>query len=222
MCAENNLHDPEYIPVSDVGPPHARVFTIRCVVSNFTEDGVGTTKKQAKHDAAKKMVDKINNLIADKQLEDLDRGTITQSSENNEDIRLGEIAKSKYCILRKFTPKKVNLGIKIADYHTVTRDNLDDDARCKIVEELCNLIPNDLKHITEEVIIEKLSKFENLLAEANITLILHDVQCIEGYTKAIKLDTCPPILQVGVGKTELEAVFKVLSCMINTLKSFWS
>ncbi|KAG7203463.1 hypothetical protein KM043_013525 [Ampulex compressa] len=65
VCCENNLQEPEYIPISDVGPPHARVFTIQCVVATFKEEGIATTKKQAKHDAAKKMLDRINDLVVD-------------------------------------------------------------------------------------------------------------------------------------------------------------
>ncbi|XP_011705832.1 PREDICTED: RISC-loading complex subunit TARBP2-like [Wasmannia auropunctata] len=37
LCAENNLKEPEYTPIRDVGPPHARIFTIRCKVSNFED-----------------------------------------------------------------------------------------------------------------------------------------------------------------------------------------
>ncbi|XP_032690211.1 interferon-inducible double-stranded RNA-dependent protein kinase activator A homolog B-like isoform X2 [Odontomachus brunneus] len=219
LCAENNLQEPEYIPVSDVGPPHARVFTIRCVVSNFTEDGVGTTKKQAKHVAAKKMVDKINNLIMDK-LKNFSIDNF-QGSESDEDIKLSnEIVKSKYCKLRKFTaPRKINLGVKLAEYHTIMRDNIDTDLRCKILEELRNLIPNNLK-LTDEVIIEKFSKLEDLLSEVNIAIIMQDVQFSESdsCSKVLQLDTCPPITQIGIGKTELEAAFKALSYMISTLK----
>lgn len=218
------MQDPEYYPVSDVGPPHARVFTIRCVVSNFTEDGVGTTKKQAKHDAAKKMVERINNIIPDK-LNNMKLETDFQSDDNNDVELKNEIAKSKYCALRKFnTSRKINLGIKLAEYHTITRDNLDVDLRCKILEELSSLIPSDLKQITDKLIIEKMSKLESLLSEVNIAIILHDApQLVDlNFSKIIQLDTCPPITQIGIGKTETEAAFKALSYMISTLKLIWS
>ncbi|XP_025154807.1 interferon-inducible double-stranded RNA-dependent protein kinase activator A homolog B isoform X2 [Harpegnathos saltator] len=220
LCAENNLQEPEYVPVSDVGPPHARVFTIRCVVSNFSEDGVGTTKKQAKHDAAKKMVDKINSLVNGK----LKSLSIENDPENNKDFELSsEFAKSKYCILKKLT-RKTNLGIRLTEYHTVTRDNLDTDLRHKILEELCNLIPSDFSQVTDELLLEKLSKLGNLLSEVNIALILQDARFIDtrNYTKIMQLDTCPPIIQIGIGKTEAEATFKALSYMISTLKLLWS
>lgn len=225
LCAENNLQEPEYVPVSDVGPPHARVFTIRCVVSNFTEDGVGTTKKQAKHEAAKKMVDKINNLIMDK-LQNLNVEGNMQGGEADENIKLtNEIVKSKYCTLKKFSAsRKVNLGVKLGDYHTIIRDNIDISLRCKMIEELCNLIPSNLKSITDEIIIDKFSKLENLLSEANIAIIMQDVQFTDSnnYSKVIQLDTCPPLTQIGIGRTEAEAAFKALSYMISTLKLLFS
>ncbi|XP_014471218.1 PREDICTED: RISC-loading complex subunit TARBP2-like isoform X2 [Dinoponera quadriceps] len=219
LCAENNLQEPEYFPVSDLGPPHARVFTIRCVVSNFTETGVGKTKKQAKHDAAKKMADRINNIIMDK-LKDI---SMESSSQNNDrpDKKLNEIAESKYCVVRKLiSSRKINLGVKLTEYHTIMRDNLDADLRCKILEELHNLIPDHLTLITDELITKKLSELQNLLSEANISFILQDLQLTDSNESSmmIQLDTCPPITQIGIGKTEAEAIFKALSHIISTLK----
>lgn len=215
------MQEPEYKPVSDVGPPHARVFTIRCVVSNFTEDGVGTTKKQAKHDAAKKMVERINSIIMNK----LKVLNLESNSQNNdEDIKLmNKIAKSKYCALSKFTQKKVNLGVKLTEYHTITRDSMDADICCKILEELCNLIPSNSQQITDELVVEKLSKLESLLAEANISMILQDAQLeSNNYSTILQLDTCPPITQIGMGKSEADAAFKAMSYMISTLKLLWT
>lgn len=54
LCLHHHLVYPEYILIGNIGPSHIGTFTIRCKVLNFEEDGQGYTKKQAKHDAAKK------------------------------------------------------------------------------------------------------------------------------------------------------------------------
>lgn len=39
LCIINNLPPPEYIPVREEGPPHARIFTYECLVSTRSETG---------------------------------------------------------------------------------------------------------------------------------------------------------------------------------------
>lgn len=49
FCCDNQLQDPKYELVLDVGPPHFKQFTIRCTVSSFSFEATARTKKQAKH-----------------------------------------------------------------------------------------------------------------------------------------------------------------------------
>lgn len=111
VCVENKLNEPEYVLISDIGPPHAKIFTIQCIVATFKEVGVAKTKKQAKQDAAKKMLHKITDLVADIKDKDL------CSLEINEKKRKIEQANILKSYISLSTAKKVNLGFKLSDYH---------------------------------------------------------------------------------------------------------
>lgn len=54
------------MPVYDLGnvegQPHQRSFTIKCRVGTVLVNGAGTSKKDAKRDAATKMLDELNNM----------------------------------------------------------------------------------------------------------------------------------------------------------------
>lgn len=58
LCEENNIPQPEFVEISDVGPPHFRQFTYDCVVNSVRTRATATTKKQAKQLAAKEMLEK--------------------------------------------------------------------------------------------------------------------------------------------------------------------
>nr|WDW26283.1 R2D2 [Amrasca biguttula biguttula] len=66
VCSFNKLPEAEYTPVSEEGPPHARIFKMQVNVSSVSEVAVARTKKQAKHLAAQQMIDKIMSILGDK------------------------------------------------------------------------------------------------------------------------------------------------------------
>lgn len=39
LCILNNMPMPEYIPLKEEGPPHARMFTFQCRLSSIVETG---------------------------------------------------------------------------------------------------------------------------------------------------------------------------------------
>lgn len=222
LCAENNLGEPEYILISDVGPPHAKVFTIRCAVCNFTEVGTGTTKKQAKHEAAKKMIDKISDLMTEFNGSRVEENYPNINS--TEIVLANKAASIKYTALSKtLITKKSNLGIKLSKYHTILKDSIDIDIRHKVVEELHDIISQKLNEIiTDEVIIKKISKFEEVLSEIDVTLSIKDVEIDITdpqipFLRVLQLDTYPVITQIGIGKTEKEAICQALVQTIKTL-----
>ncbi|KYQ51235.1 hypothetical protein ALC60_09700 [Trachymyrmex zeteki] len=222
LCAENNLQEPEYILIRDIGPPHAKVFTIRCKMSNFEEDGIATTKKQAKHDAAKRMVDRIKSLMnnlkdffKEKNKEDSPNSSITsidmETMNKNVEERYRTLIKSR----------KINLGLKLADYHSYWRDSLETDKRNKILMELESIFPNetiDNEYITEDIITEKISQLETALSEIDITIDVNDVTSDKYYIKSIQLNTCPLVTQFGMGGNKLEASWDALSRIMKSIK----
>ncbi|XP_071575960.1 RISC-loading complex subunit TARBP2 [Temnothorax nylanderi] len=224
LCADNQLQEPEYILIRDIGPPHARIFTIRCKVSSFEEDGIATTKKQAKHDAAKRMVDRIkcvvnnsNDFHKEKSEEDSSNSSITTIDTE----LMNKNAEERYRALAK-TARKINLGIKLAEYHIKWRDSLEEDKRNKILEQLESIFPNEFfgnEFITNESITEKISELASVLSEVDVTINTKDIISESHYfMKAIELNTCPLLMQIGMGRNEVEASWKALSQVIKSLK----
>lgn len=82
-----------------MGPPHARVFTIRCKVCSFEEDGRATTKRQAKYEAAKKMVFKIRALMTNSN--DYDKEEDKDDSLNSFIKTHGSVSPSNNYLLQK-------------------------------------------------------------------------------------------------------------------------
>lgn len=219
LCAENNLQEPEYILIKDSGPPHARVFTIRCTVSSFVEEGVASTKKQAKHDAAGKMVKRIKGLVNQLNSIEDEEGSLNSSASNTE--IMNKNAKECYYSLTK-SMKKINLGIRLAEYHIKWRDSLEIDKRNKVLEELEELHSMYLDEIFQdkfiEIIQEKLSRLETILSDINVTINTKEISADNNYyLKTIELNTCPNLTQIGVGKTEQEADWNALTKMIEFL-----
>lgn len=58
LCEENNIPQPQFIEISDVGPPHCRQFTYDCIVASVRTRAIASTKKQAKQLAAKDMLER--------------------------------------------------------------------------------------------------------------------------------------------------------------------
>lgn len=225
LCAENNLKEPEYTPIRDVGPPHARIFTIRCKVSNFEEDGIATTKKQAKHYAAKAMIDRIRGLMnnsndsyKEKNGEEYSPNSSCNSTIDTE--TLNRNAEERYRALVR--TKKVNLGSKLSEYHTIWKDSLEADKRNNILEQLeCNF-PNeflDNEPTTYDTVIENVSELKRILLEIDVMVQMKDIIADNCYVmKAIELNTCPFLTQIGIGRNDVEASWKALSLLINSVK----
>lgn len=225
LCAENNLLEPEYFLTKDSGPPHARIFTIQCKVSSFVEEGVASTKKQAKHEAARRMVERIKGLVNEvNNIEDKEECLNSSTATDQIEI-MNRNAEECYHTLTKST-RKINLGIKLSEYHTKWRDSLEVDKRNKILEELhsihFNKIYNDADQFNE-LITETLSRLETILSEINIIVKTTDIIADENnFIKTIELNTCPILSQIGMGETKLEAFWNALSQMIECLKLFLS
>ncbi|XP_070566876.1 interferon-inducible double-stranded RNA-dependent protein kinase activator A homolog isoform X2 [Ptychodera flava] len=59
---------PDYILLSECGPPHSREFIIACRVHSFQEQGKGRSKKIAKRAAAWAMLQRIKDLPPDAEI----------------------------------------------------------------------------------------------------------------------------------------------------------
>ncbi|XP_015225997.1 PREDICTED: interferon-inducible double-stranded RNA-dependent protein kinase activator A [Cyprinodon variegatus] len=68
LALQKRWRVPEYIILTEMGPPHRKEFTIICRLESLTEQGVGSTKKAAKKEAAEKMLAKIQSLSGSSEI----------------------------------------------------------------------------------------------------------------------------------------------------------
>ena len=219
MWVENNLQDPKYQQISDVGPPHAKIFTIECEVATLKEIGVAKTKKQAKQEAAKKMLDKLTDLVPDlndNNIFDKKKQNIDQEMENS-----NKIAKAQYTKLSKLpTAKKINLGIKLSEYHIQFKSQYDDETRKEIIERILSIIPSNQSHVSEECIEYLIKKFEDILIDIGLDFTSLCIPSSENIIIAMRINTSPSIVELALGETESETKLRALQKMIDTIVVF--
>jgi len=123
LCMMNDIQVPEYTVTGDEGPPHAKQFTIMCQVSKLKESAVARTKKQAKQQAAFKMLNTLRTSLADVlTFTGNDKGDAV-SEKNEVGDPYAEIAVSKYKELGTIAgnTRKVIIGQKISEYHLMQK-----------------------------------------------------------------------------------------------------
>nr|XP_034191620.1 RISC-loading complex subunit TARBP2-like isoform X1 [Osmia lignaria] len=214
LCVENNLQEPQYTQISDVGPPHAKIFTIQCGVSTFKEVGVARTKKQAKQEAAKKMLEKISDLVS--SIEDDINDTTNEDKSN-------ALAKANYLLLSRLpSSKKVNLGIKIAEYHTKLKSSFTSTVCDDLIQTLESLIPEDYNDVSEEFVEDLLSKFSDFLLTLNLQIEVKTMKSNvpDKHVVIMKIDSSPPISQVSCENTMTQARFTAIQELINIMIFF--
>ncbi|XP_061932018.1 interferon-inducible double-stranded RNA-dependent protein kinase activator A homolog [Apis cerana] len=217
LCVENNLQDPKYQQISDVGPPHAKIFTIECEVATLKEIGIAKTKKQAKQEAAKKMLDKLSDLVPDlNNISDKKKQNIDQEMENS-----NKIAKAQYTKLSKLpAAKKVNLGVKLSEYHIQFKSQYDDETRKEIIERILSVIPSNQNHVSEECIEHLIKKFEDILIDIGLDFTSLCIPSSENIIVAMRINTCPSIVELALGETKSETKLRALQKMIDTTVVF--
>jgi len=172
------------------------------------------------------MVDRIKGLVNNsydfyKEKNEEDSSNLSVTTIDTE--IMNKNAEERYRSLIK--TRKINLGIKLADYHINWKDSLETDKRNKILEQLEYIFPNEFfdneffDNITDEVITEKISELQTILLEIDITVNMKDIIADNHYVmKLIELNTCPILTQIGMGRNKFEASWKALTQMISSLK----
>ncbi|CAK9805152.1 Interferon-inducible double-stranded RNA-dependent protein kinase activator A [Anthophora plagiata] len=212
LCLQNNLEDPKYTLISDVGPPHAKVFTIQCGVATFQEVGIARTKKQAKQEAAKKLLDKLTDIVPDmnEQIVEYKSNSLPCEASFFKDI--------------KTSIKKFKLGIKISEYHTELQNNIDIEVKKDLITKLESLLPENYNNISAELVQDIHSRFENMLSIIGLDMLIECLKVIppKKYAVVVKLMCTPNIVEIAIGSTETEATFyvllKVIKCLLMLLK----
>ncbi|XP_033231153.1 interferon-inducible double-stranded RNA-dependent protein kinase activator A-like isoform X2 [Belonocnema kinseyi] len=213
LCADNNLQPPDYEEVSDIGPPHARIFTYRCRVSTFKEEGIATTKKQAKHEAARKMLEKIQDVVED--LQQSDEVNLYKEEKLLQQSLADEKAADRYATLTKLPQKKINLGVKMENYHRYLKMSFNEGTtRIDIlnkVRDFDEFIKEVGNEITEEVVDELRRKICDLLRPLNMAYCsrVMETKFSKKCLVLVEISTNPDIAEVGVADVKHEAEWNV-------------
>ncbi|XP_058792125.1 RISC-loading complex subunit TARBP2-like [Phymastichus coffea] len=221
LCSTNNLDDPVYEEISDVGPPHARVFTVQCLVSTFVEKGIATTKKQAKHQAAQKMIDRIIAVVSDEGSDHMkDRNT-------KKEQMASEIAIARYpelTVNHEVMKSKVNWGLKVLNFHKRLKESFNEE-NLKIfqdkLEVLSNLVNKYNNNNNEELYSNLKQELESTLISSNIQFYYTSFASAHiGYIIGMQLSTAPDISEIGSGKSAIEAEVNAIKKIIDALQFF--
>lgn len=200
FCAEKRLPDPKFDIISDIGPPHARKFTMSCSVASVKCTATQNTKKLAKQSVSKKMLQCLIDTV--------DCGGIIVPYEELSTCDQEAMDKRDEC---KGQPT-VNLSRKICDYPHSFHE---------LDAELLSNAKAILESEKEESIEQKL---ENTLNALEITYSVEElpsaVSTKFGMSVKIQSDPYYEIPAFGFSKEEAEnlAVFNAVSFLKIMLK----
>ncbi|XP_053595636.1 uncharacterized protein LOC103577876 isoform X2 [Microplitis demolitor] len=224
LCAEAGLPDPIYETVGDEGPAHAKIFTIHSKIYTITEEGRSTTKKHAKHLAARKMGDRIKNLIDNAvSTYDLVKNELEKNNSSSDDNFASTVdiidAIEPIDFSKLSLHYKTSLGVKLSEFHTKLKTTFDDD-------ELRETIVNELNKFAEEYLgtddhndlgydsyyNQLRIKFNNIISTLNISAVISSIPTIDPSSECISiiLDSVPVIVECAIGKSRDKNLLKSL------------
>ncbi|CAG2105903.1 unnamed protein product [Medioppia subpectinata] len=162
ICMKRHWRPPLYETVSEEGLPHERIFKMKCIIENmdFSETGVGKSKRLAKRKAAQLMTKRLkdenladNEDIADKNNKSLDSSFLEnyiESKSSGKVIPAKEKIDNFYTNFTEETKDKIeDLINSCVDVETVTEMGLryDSDYLTKL-SELTKLLDCTFKVLT--------------------------------------------------------------------------
>lgn len=200
LCVKHGYPMPTYSSGVVGGQPHQRNFSITCTVGKIKENGTGGSKKDAKREAAQKMIDKLND-----KLKNLGPNGAEQSGDLNfdEEELTTKMANVKVDTLNQEDSEKVaafykNLqnanGKSLAKLHGTSLKSRNQDYR-KILAD-----------------IGKENKFEVTYVEVDEKTEADEAQCL------VQISTFPVAVCYAVGKDYDKAKDEAARSALNYLK----
>lgn len=157
------------------------------------------------------MLEKISDLVSS-----IDYDTTNEDKAN-------VLAEASFLLLSKLpSSKKVNLGIKLAEYHTKLKSSFTSDVCDDLIKTLESLIPTDYNDVSEEFVEDLLGKFTDFLSTLNLQIEINTVKAVEPgeHVVIMKIDTSPPITQAACENTITKAKFIAIQELIDTMLFF--
>jgi len=131
ICVNNRLGLPEFKLVREEGQAHAKLFTISCHVCKMIETARHKTKKQAKHLAAVKMV---NKLMA------IDKSLVLEMKVDHDVPDSVKVLEQVELIKNEYVTKSVPKDEFVSSYHLMFRKNewLNTTSLIEVIEQFCH------------------------------------------------------------------------------------
>ncbi|CAG9823420.1 unnamed protein product [Phaedon cochleariae] len=192
LCTENRINQPSFSLISDVGPPHQKVFTFECNIDSIKTVASGRTKKIAKQLAAQEMMEKIKDVLPD---------LAQRCTRPINDYSVDEAAVQKYNEL--VGQSVVDKTIKIMDYPNAVKKLM--EKHNKTMDDF----KEDLQERTEESLTRILEKLE-------LKYIKHKLQD-DPVAISITLTTITPFTTIAVADYEETASNEALSQVFEIL-----
>ncbi|KAJ9581771.1 hypothetical protein L9F63_003840 [Diploptera punctata] len=124
ICTAKHWAHPDYVLVSEQGPPHDRIFMISVQVQNIKLIGTGRSKRLAKRDAALKILKRLLNINSEDESGNSCEMVVANTYTNYAQI-LEEIAtKSKFDVYYERIDNKTANGLYKYIIHVTTFPNI--------------------------------------------------------------------------------------------------
>ena len=199
-------------------PDRTQTFIVQCSVSNLKTEGMGSTKKQAKNNAAKKMLDELKDFFRPSclsQNENTGSGGVQNSIVNSNCFPVA--------IANDLTKLKINYDLKLQSESKELVKNLKVAVPSILskLNHMSNIISECQKNMKEENITKVKVEFQALLDSAKIDfhhMLLQTVEPVT-YMLIIQLNTVPDILEMSLGGSREESELRTINKIIESLKS---
>lgn len=162
------------------------------------------------------MLDKLTDLVPELELS-CDSELIQQADISQ------ELAKTRYPLLSKLPiTKKINLGVKLSEYHIQLKNQFDDELRENLIEKLSTITPSSENSINEIYVTTLLAKFQEILTSIGLSLTVTTLPTSSKILVGMRISTSPNIVEIGLGSTttqaELNAILKLIDNLTLRLK----
>ncbi|VDP38899.1 unnamed protein product [Soboliphyme baturini] len=213
---QKQLPAPLYKDVSAVGMPHERTFYVSVQVGDLMETGKGRNKKLAKHDAAEKLLTRLNALPVDELLElgVAPRTASTSTTDTNQ---------------KKTAPESdsLNCNAAAAALPTDTKETPEsylvpkiavDGEKVGFKELQCMDFDHEVPSYHHVTLLDLIASDEEYEIKFNWLSELEE-QGVRYFQSLVVISTSPEMSAIGKGKTEDEAKYAAAFLLLQQMKA---
>ncbi|XP_029046588.2 RISC-loading complex subunit tarbp2-like [Osmia bicornis bicornis] len=206
-CQQNNFPNPIYDNIAIAGPSHIPMFTISCTVGSVCQKGCARTKKIAKQEAAKQVLENLQSHLPPV----IKHNTKTSDTMNDLNVQFMELStdQPKY---ENFNKEKVLEAYgRTRQIPVLFKPHIKVEDYVKVLSNLCHSLDvtnqNCLKNVCNTLGLQNVNTLKAIIHKAFETNVEEvNFKTVDGKSAiGLKLNTNPIICQIGIGVTKEEA-----------------